>query len=80
MQYTANPDRYQDMIYNRCGQSGLLLPAISLGMWHNFGDDTAHQTKVDICTTAFDLELPISISQTIMVRLLEVPKRPSDKY
>ncbi len=55
MQYTANPDRYQDMIYNRCGQSGLLLPAISLGMWHNFGDDTAHQTKVDICTTAFDL-------------------------
>ena len=55
MQYTANPDRYQNMIYNRCGQSGLLLPAISLGMWHNFGDDTPHQTKVDICTTAFDL-------------------------
>ena len=55
MQYTANPDRYQNMIYNRCGRSGLLLPAISLGMWHNFGDDTPHQTKVDICTTAFDL-------------------------
>jgi len=55
MQYTANPERYQNMIYNRCGQSGLLLPAISLGMWHNFGDDTPHQTKVDICTTAFDL-------------------------
>jgi len=55
MQYTAKTDRYQNMIYNRCGQSGLLLPAISLGMWHNFGDDTPHQTKVDICTTAFDL-------------------------
>lgn len=55
MQYTPNPDRYHNMIYNRCGQSGLLLPAISLGMWHNFGDDTPHQTKVDICTTAFDL-------------------------
>lgn len=55
MQYIPNPDRYQHMIYNRCGKSGLLLPAISLGMWHNFGDDMAHQTKVDICTTAFDL-------------------------
>jgi len=55
MQYIPNPDRYQQMIYNRCGKSGLQLPAISLGLWHNFGNDTAHQTKVDICTTAFDL-------------------------
>ncbi len=55
MQYTPHPDRYQNMIYNRCGKSGLQLPAISLGLWHNFGNDTAHQTKVDICTTAFDL-------------------------
>ncbi|WP_104381503.1 L-glyceraldehyde 3-phosphate reductase [Sphingobacterium sp. HMA12] len=55
MQYTPHPDRYQQMIYNRCGKSGLQLPAISLGLWHNFGNDTAHQTKVDICTTAFDL-------------------------
>jgi L-glyceraldehyde 3-phosphate reductase len=43
------------MLYNRCGKSGLSLPAISLGLWHNFGDDTAHSKKVDICTTAFDL-------------------------
>lgn len=55
MQYTPHPDRYRNMIYNRCGKSGLQLPAISLGLWHNFGNGTAHQTKVDICTTAFDL-------------------------
>ncbi|NQD71792.1 L-glyceraldehyde 3-phosphate reductase [Sphingobacterium shayense] len=54
MTYTPDPSRYQKMRYNRCGKSGLLLPAISLGLWHNFGDDTPHQTKVDICTTAFD--------------------------
>ena len=47
-------DRYEKMIYNRCGNSGLLLPALSLGMWHNFGDDTAHEVKIDICQTAFD--------------------------
>ncbi len=54
MTYTPNPSRYEKMLYNRCGNSGLLLPAISLGLWHNFGDDTPHQTKIDICTTAFD--------------------------
>ena len=42
------------MIYNHCGNSGLKLPAISLGLWHNFGHDTLHQVKRDICTTAFD--------------------------
>ncbi|GLQ35472.1 glyceraldehyde 3-phosphate reductase [Amylibacter marinus] len=55
MSYQPNPSRYDTMIYNRCGASGLKLPAISLGLWHNFGDDTPHQTKRDICTTAFDL-------------------------
>ncbi len=47
--------RYDDMIYNRCGRSGLKLPAISLGLWHNFGGDTPHDTKVAICRKAFDL-------------------------
>ncbi|MEM8849614.1 MAG: aldo/keto reductase [Pseudomonadota bacterium] len=42
------------MTYRRCGRSGLKLPAISLGLWHNFGDDSQHQTKRDICRTAFD--------------------------
>ena len=54
MTYAPNPDRYAQMPYRRCGNSGLQLPAISLGLWHNFGHDTPHQTKHDLCTTAFD--------------------------
>lgn len=55
MSWTPNPDRYDNMIYNYCGKSGLKLPAISLGMWHNFGDDFSHQNKKAICRQAFDL-------------------------
>ena len=54
MTYVPAADRYDRMIYTHCGRSGLKLPAISLGLWHNFGHDTPHQTKRDICTTAFD--------------------------
>jgi L-glyceraldehyde 3-phosphate reductase len=54
MTYTPRDDRYDRMIYNRCGRSGLKLPAISLGLWHNFGHDTPHATKQAICRTAFD--------------------------
>lgn len=54
MTYTPAADRYEKMKYNRCGNSGLQLPAISLGLWHNFGDDTPHTTKREICQTAFD--------------------------
>jgi L-glyceraldehyde 3-phosphate reductase len=54
MTYSPRDDRYDRMIYNRCGQSGLKLPAISLGLWHNFGHDTPHATKQAICRTAFD--------------------------
>ena len=43
------------MTYNRCGRSGLLLPAVSLGLWHNFGDDFGHDSKRELCRTAFDL-------------------------
>ena len=55
MTYTPADTRYDKMIYNRCGRTGLKLPAISLGLWHNFGDDTPHQTKQAILRTAFDL-------------------------
>ena len=55
MTYTPAEDRYSKMVYRKCGNSGLKLPAISLGLWHNFGHDTPHQTKHDICQTAFDL-------------------------
>ena len=53
--YRAAADRYDKMVYRRCGQSGVKLPAISLGLWHNFGEDTPHATKRAMCTTAFDL-------------------------
>lgn len=52
--YTAAENRYDRMIYRRCGKSGLQLPAVSLGLWHNFGHDTPHTTKRAICQTAFD--------------------------
>ena len=55
MTYRPAADRYQRMVYRRCGASGVMLPAISLGLWHNFGDDTPHDVKQAICRTAFDL-------------------------
>ena len=54
MSYTPHEDRYTKMQYNTCGKSGLKLPAISLGLWHNFGNDSSHDTKRKICQTAFD--------------------------
>jgi L-glyceraldehyde 3-phosphate reductase len=54
MTYSPREDRYDRMIYRHCGASGLKLPAISLGLWHNFGHDTPHDTKRAICRTAFD--------------------------
>ena len=55
MTYVPAADRYAQMVYRRCGASGLKLPAISLGLWHNFGGDTPHEVKRAICRTAFDL-------------------------
>ena len=52
--YKANESRYESMIYNRSGNSGLKLPAVSLGLWHNFGDTAAYSNMEDICFTAFD--------------------------
>ena len=54
MTYVPAADRYEKMTYRRCGNSGLQLPAISLGLWHNFGGDTPHDTKRAICQAAFD--------------------------
>jgi L-glyceraldehyde 3-phosphate reductase len=53
--YVAAPDRYQSMLYRRSGRSGLKLPAISLGLWHNFGHERPYATQRDICRRAFDL-------------------------
>ena len=55
MPYIAAAGRYQTMPYRRCGRRGLLLPALSLGLWHNFGHDRAFGTQQAICHRAFDL-------------------------
>ncbi|MCP3719539.1 L-glyceraldehyde 3-phosphate reductase [Paraburkholderia sp. CNPSo 3281] len=55
MAYEAASERYSDMQYRFCGKSGLKLPALSLGLWHNFGDTTPISTQRDILRTAFDL-------------------------
>jgi L-glyceraldehyde 3-phosphate reductase len=55
MQYTASEMRYDKMLYNRCGKSGLKLPAISLGLWHNFGHVDESKNYRSILWRAFDL-------------------------
>ena len=52
--YQAANDRYEKMAYVRCGKSGLKLPAISLGLWHNFGDTGVYENMKEILFTAFD--------------------------
>lgn len=52
--YTASEKRYDTMVYNRCGNSGLKLPAVSLGFWHNFGDNCLYSNMKDLCFIAFD--------------------------
>ncbi|KGA97183.1 L-glyceraldehyde 3-phosphate reductase [Alkalihalobacillus alcalophilus ATCC 27647 = CGMCC 1.3604] len=53
--YVANSDRYEKMIYNRVGKSGLKLPAISLGLWHNFGGVDVYENSRQMVRAAFDL-------------------------
>ncbi|HMA99673.1 MAG TPA: L-glyceraldehyde 3-phosphate reductase [Spirochaetota bacterium] len=82
MPYTAHDNRYQQMIYRRCGQSGLKLPAVSLGLWHNFGgvDSFANSKKMilrafDLGITHFDLANnygpPAGAAENFMGRLLK---------
>lgn len=52
--YKANENRYTEMVYRRCGRSGILLPAISLGLWHNFGSVDVFDDFIRIAYTAFD--------------------------
>ena len=52
--YIASDTRYEKMIYKHCGKSGLLLPAVSLGLWHNFGDTGVYAKMEQMCFNAFD--------------------------
>lgn len=54
MEYIANSNRYDMMQYRKCGESGLKLPAVSLGLWHNFGDNADYDNMCQMCFTAFD--------------------------
>ena len=54
MKYTANEKRYETMPYKKCGDSGLKLPALSLGLWHNFGDNADYNNMCQMCFTALD--------------------------
>ena len=54
MKYMATEARYDHMKYNKCGESGLKLPTVSLGLWHNFGANDCFETMREMCFTAFD--------------------------
>lgn len=54
MEYIANEKRYESIEYKKCGESGLKLPAVSLGLWHNFGDNADFHNMCRMCFTAFD--------------------------
>ena len=55
MTYVADKNRYNSMTYNRCGKWGLKLPAVSIGLWHNFGGVDTFENGRDILHRAFDL-------------------------
>lgn len=58
--YQAAQNRYNTLPTRRCGNSGLLLPAVSLGLWHNFGDTFPYENMRALCRTAFDNGIPLS--------------------
>jgi L-glyceraldehyde 3-phosphate reductase len=85
--YSASADRYDAMTYRRCGRSGLKLPAISLGLWHNFGSDRPLETQRAILRRAFDLGIthidlannygpPYGSAEENFGRILEQDLRP----
>ena len=87
MTYMAADERYDSMLYRRCGRSGLDLPAISLGLWHNFGDDRPIDTSRAILRRAFDLGIthfdlannygpPYGSAETNFGRVLKEDLRP----
>ncbi len=87
MTYEPDPSRYERMTYRRTGRSGLDLPAISLGLWHNFGDDRAFETQRAVVRRAFDLGVthfdlannygpPYGAAERSFGRLLRTDLRP----
>lgn len=87
MSYIANTTRYEHMRYNRCGRSGLKLPAITLGLWHNFGEITPFSVQRQMIRTAFDLGIthidiannygpPYGAAESTFGRIMEMDMKP----
>jgi len=87
MSYTASEERYDSMLYNYCGKSGLQLPAISLGLWQNFGQDYNEKISRAICCRAFDMGIthfdlannygpPPGAAEDLFGRILETDFKP----
>ena len=74
MMYQADEKRYETMQYNRCGKSGLLLPKVSLGLWHNFGSNGDYDNMKAMCFTAFDHGITHFDLAITMVRSREVQR------
>lgn len=81
LMYQAEESRYDKMNYKRCGNSGILLPRVSLGMWQNFGAEKPLPEQKEIIFRALIWELPISIWQTTMAHpILEWQKKILEKF
>mgnify|MGYP000072586905 FL=1 len=78
--YQADEKRYETMQYNRCGNSGLLLPELSLGLWHNFGTHCDYKNMKALCFTAFDHGITHLTLQTITDRNREVQNAISEEF
>lgn len=77
MNYIAKTERYETMKYNRCGKSGLFLPAMSLGLWHNFGNTSDFTNCREMLLESFDRALHILIWPIITGRRPEARRRHS---
>jgi hypothetical protein len=78
--YLADQKRYDTMLYRRCGRSGIRLPAISLGLWHNFGGVDDFESSRAMVRRAFDLALPTSTWPTTMDLRRAAPKATSARF
>ena len=77
MTYLAADTRYDSMPYRRVGRSGLKLPAISLGLWHNFGDDKPFETSAPSCAAPSTSASTTSTSPTTTARRRQSPRPTS---
>lgn len=78
-EYKADRNRYETMQYNRCGKSGLKLPVVSLGLWHNFGSkDNYDMMKTAFASQLLTMVLPILIWPITMVRSMDQQRKTLD--